>query len=121
MGKERAGAAPGRRESMSDAEPHSKRQRFTADVATSSSTIDLEEEDQLIVVEPSEAELREEAKLEKASEVQYEKQRQLELKQMSKQSKEAKVERLEHLLQKSVQYSEFLASKIKKEGEGASS
>ena len=29
------------------------------------------------------------------------------------------VDRLEHLLKKSVQYSEFLASKIKKEGEGA--
>ncbi len=34
-------------------------------------------------------------------------------------SKKDKVERLEHLLSKSIAYSEFLADKIKKEGEGA--
>jgi ATP-dependent DNA helicase len=42
-----------------------------------------------------------------------------ELKAVSKYSKQEKVERLDTLLKKSIAYSEFLANKIKKAGEGA--
>ena len=62
--------------------------------------------------------IEEEKKMIAAREAEDEKNRAQDLKKIKGQSKSAKVERLESLLKKSIAYSEFLANKIKKEGEG---
>jgi len=61
--------------------------------------------------------IREEKRLAEENAAADKKLKQQELKALSKSSKKDKVERLESLLQKSIAYSEFLASKIRKEGE----
>ena len=66
----------------------------------------------------TDAMVKEEERLAAESAAAEEKQRQQDLKVIKKSSKEAKVQRLETLLSKSIAYSEFLANKIKKEGEG---
>jgi len=63
--------------------------------------------------------IEEEAKIAKEAEEEERKFKANQMKQLNKSSKEQKVARLEHLLEKSIAYSEFLAGKIKKEGEGA--
>jgi len=67
----------------------------------------------------SEDAMKENEKLAAEISAEEDKKRTQDLKQMKKATKKAKVERLENLLSKSIAYSEFLANKIKKEGEGA--
>eukprot|EP00908_Phaeocystis_cordata_P020806 Transcript_32471.p1 GENE.Transcript_32471~~Transcript_32471.p1 ORF type:complete len:713 (+),score=429.90 Transcript_32471:67-2205(+) len=72
--------------------------------------------EELVVTDEMKAE---EERLAKQSEEDEKKRMAAEKKALKTSSKKDKVERLEHLLSKSIAYSEFLADKIKKEGEGA--
>ncbi|KAL1528051.1 hypothetical protein AB1Y20_009417 [Prymnesium parvum] len=68
---------------------------------------------------PTKAMLDEEERLAREAEADDRKLQEKQRKELSKTTKEEKVARLEHLLEKSIAYSQFLAGKIKKEGEGA--